>query len=66
MRLVLCFLATFIMGVVEAPTAPTAPSMGVEEVTVTPLEERMVCVLAVEEPTPASVGVNIREEVAAK
>jgi len=50
LRLVLCFLATSIMGVVEAPTAPTAPSMGVEEVTATPLEERMVYVIAVEEP----------------
>ena len=52
LRLVLCCM-------VEAPTAPTAPSMGVEEVTATPLEERMVYVIAVEEPPPASVGVNI-------
>ncbi len=47
------------MGVEEAPTAAAAPSMGVEEVTATPLEEIMVCVIAVEEPPPASVGVNI-------
>ena len=47
------------MGVEEAPTAPTAPSMGVEEVTATPLEEIMVCVIGVEEPPLTSVGVNI-------
>ena len=53
MWLVHCFSATSIMGVGEAPpapTAPTAPSMGVEEVTATPLEERMVYVIAVEDP----------------
>jgi hypothetical protein len=59
---VLCFVATSIMGVEEAPTAPTAPttapSMGVEEVTPTPLEEIMLCVIGVEEPPSASVGVN--------
>ena len=55
LRLVLCFLATSIMGVVEAPTAPTAPRMGIEEVTATPLEVRMVYVIAVEEPPPTSV-----------
>ena len=56
LRLVLCFLATSIMGVVEAPTAPTAPRMGIEEVTATPLEvRRMVYVIAVEEPPPTSV-----------
>ena len=55
MRLVLCFLATSIMGVVEAPTAPTAPRMGIEEVTATPLEVRMVYVIAVEELPPTSV-----------
>ncbi len=41
------------MGAEEAPTAltaPTAPSMGIEEVTATPLEETMVCVIGVEEP----------------
>ena len=47
------------MGVKEAPSAPAAPSMGVEEVTATPLEQIMVCVIGVEEPPPASVGVNI-------
>ena len=50
------------MGVEEAPTAPaalTAPSMGVTELTATPLEEVTVCVIAVEEPPLASVGVNI-------
>jgi hypothetical protein len=57
--LLLCFLATSIMGVEEAPTSPAAPSMGVEEVTTTPLEEIMVCVVGVEEPPPASAGVNI-------
>ena len=55
MWLVLCFLATSIMGVVEAPTAPKAPRMGIEEVTATPLEVRMVYVIAVEEPPPTSV-----------
>ena len=59
MWLVHCFLATSIMGVKEAPSAPAAPSMGVEEVTATPLEQIMVCVIGVEEPPPASVGVNI-------
>ena len=53
------FLATSIMGVKEAPSAPAAPSMGVEEVTATPLEQIMVCVIGIEEPPPASVGVNI-------
>ena len=60
--LVFCFLATSIMGVEEAPTAPaapTGPSMGVTELTATPLEEIMVCVVGVEEPSFASVGVNI-------
>ena len=47
------------MGVVEAPTAPAAPSMGVEEVTATPLQEIMVCVIGVEEPPPVSVGVDV-------
>jgi hypothetical protein len=47
------------MGVEEAPTSPAAPRMGVEEVTTTPVEEIMVCVVGVEEPPPASVGVNI-------
>ncbi len=49
------------MGVEEAPTAPTAPSMGMgkEEVTATLLEDVMACVIGVEEPPPASVGVNI-------
>ncbi len=62
MWLVLCFLATSIMGVEEAPSAPPAPiapSMGVEEVAATPLEEIMVCVIGVEEPPLASVGENI-------
>ena len=56
------FLATSIMGVEEAPSAPPAPiapSMGVEEVAATPLEEIMVCVIGVEEPPLASVGENI-------
>jgi len=50
------------MGVEEAPSAPPAPiapSMGVEEVAATPLEEIMVCVIGVEEPPLASVGENI-------
>jgi hypothetical protein len=56
---ILCFLATFIMGVEEAPSAPASLSMGVEEVAATPLQESMVCVVGVEELPPASVGVNI-------
>ena len=48
LRLVLCCM-------VEAPTAPTAPRMGIKVVTATPLEERMVYVIAVEEPPPTSV-----------
>ena len=50
------------MGVEEAPSAPPAPiapSMGVEEVSATPLEEIMVCVIGVEEPPLTSVGENI-------
>jgi hypothetical protein len=47
------------MGVEEAPTASTVPSMGVEEVSASPLEDNMVCVVGVEEPPLASVGVNI-------
>jgi hypothetical protein len=33
--------------------------MGVEEVTATPLQEIMVCVIGVEEPPPVSVGVDV-------
>ncbi len=61
--LVLCFLATSIMGVEEAPPAPIAPSMGVEEVAATPLEEIMVCVIGIEEPPPASVGENVGKPI---
>ena len=59
MWLVLCFLAASIMGVDEAPPAPASLSMGVEEVAATSLQESMVCVVGVEEPPLASVGVNI-------
>jgi hypothetical protein len=47
------------MGVDEAPPAPASLSMGVEEVAATSLQESMVCVVGVEEPPLASVGVNI-------
>jgi len=47
------------MGGEEALTAPTAPSMGLEEVTATPPEEIMVCNIGVDKAPPASVGVNI-------
>ena len=54
MWLVLCFLATSIMGVEESPSG-----MDVEDVAATPLEESMVCVIGVEEPPLASVGENV-------